>query len=207
MVKIPELPGNYRPGDVVNGHVLSPRGHWIPLADAPSRGVEPRRYLETQVSTMRDSNSPTRVARERPRGQGAYGAPPSATPPAPAWVPGTTTAQTRIYSPAPTVTPASAQSPAPARARPGAATPLPRVGATPSTMAPPAQRPPSDTSTPNPHPPSGPVRGGPTDTPPSPTQRSGRGRLFGIIVVVFILVQVISRIARDLPDLFGSGAP
>lgn len=61
MVKIPELPGSYRPGDVVNGHVLTPRGHWVSLDEAAARGVRPRRWLSSQVSTIRDPSSPSRL--------------------------------------------------------------------------------------------------------------------------------------------------
>lgn len=84
MVKIPEQPGSYRPGDVVNGHVLTERGHWIPLADAPARGARPRRYLAPQVSTLRAADSPSELANEnRPpaaRSAPAAGSAPAARP-------------------------------------------------------------------------------------------------------------------------------
>jgi len=57
MVKIPEMPGSYEPGDVVNGHILTPRGNWVPLGDPRAAGLRPR-YLDQGVSTVRDPSSP-----------------------------------------------------------------------------------------------------------------------------------------------------
>lgn len=254
MVKIPELPGNYRTGDVVNGHVLTPRGHWVPLAEAASRGAQPRRYLDTQVSTLRDSDAPTQVSRERPRApQTTYSAQPQA-----AWVPGTTTTAAPTPSPqaaareaaardaatrpaagprtttpmrptaAPSTTarqgqgatpppPASGYSspvapPPPAAAYrqgpggptgapapggpyapppPRAGQNLPRVGANPSTAGPTIR-------------PSGPTSGGSASNVPPPTirQRKRGGGVIGFAVVAFILFQIISAFARNVPDFF-----
>ncbi|NLF05087.1 MAG: hypothetical protein GX593_08845 [Actinomycetales bacterium] len=39
MVKIPELPGGYQPGDVVNGHVLTEGGNWVPVETAPTHSA------------------------------------------------------------------------------------------------------------------------------------------------------------------------
>jgi len=58
-VNIPELPGSYRPGDVVGGFVLTERGHWVPV-DSPRAGnLRRRRFLSTQVSTLRDPDKPS----------------------------------------------------------------------------------------------------------------------------------------------------
>ena len=58
-MKIPEIPGNYRPGDVVNGRVLTERGHWVEIDNARADGLV-RRHLSTEVSTVRDSDKPSR---------------------------------------------------------------------------------------------------------------------------------------------------
>lgn len=57
MADIPELPGSYRPGDVVNGHILTERGHWVELGSERAKGLRPR-FLGTQVSTIRDPDKP-----------------------------------------------------------------------------------------------------------------------------------------------------
>ncbi|NLF05088.1 MAG: hypothetical protein GX593_08850 [Actinomycetales bacterium] len=210
MVKIPELPGSYRPGDVVNGHVLSPRGHWVSLADAASRGIRVRRYLDTQVSTIRDSEAPTPVLRERPRAQGptaTYQLPP--VPPQPP-ISGTTTAPPRVSQPRPATPPppGPARTPTPARTPAHGPAPLPRVQATPSTFAappPPATPPPARTGPGGATSPSGtanPYAARPSPPRPAPprssnNQSAGR-KIIGIIVVAFILFQVLSGILRSI---------
>ncbi len=81
MVKIPELPGNYRPGDVVNGFVLTTRGHWVPVDNARAEGLK-LRYLGSAVSTVHDPDKPSsEIPRRQAQGPAAQRSPSSATPP------------------------------------------------------------------------------------------------------------------------------
>jgi hypothetical protein len=41
---MPELPPSYKPGDIVNGHVLAQDGRWIPLNPEPG-GAPPNQYV------------------------------------------------------------------------------------------------------------------------------------------------------------------
>lgn len=210
MVKIPDIPGNYRAGDVVNGHVLSPRGHWISLADAAARGVTPRRYLDTQVSTMRDADTPTQVMRGQPRtarptagptaaprpaaprpatyAAGSTTTPRAAAPPPATYAAGSTTTP-RVTAPPPAQPRVTAPPPAQPRGT-APPPPLPRVAAAPSA------------SRPVPAPP--PASGRPRS---SSNQSPVRGKVIGFIVVAFILFQIVMSIARSAGDMFSSAEP
>lgn len=69
-VKFPEMPGGYRPGDVVNGHILTERGHWIPVDDPvalanhgvqlpgrPAAPARPEPTFDPTLSTRSDRRS------------------------------------------------------------------------------------------------------------------------------------------------------
>jgi len=165
-VKIPEIPGNYRPGDVVNGFILTERGHWVAASNPRAAGLR-RRYLSTQVSTIRDPAAPSSVL----SGQAAATTARTAAPRTAA--PQTTAPQTAAPRTAAPQT-AAPRTAAHQTAAPRTATPTHQARAQPGGVYAPA----------------------PGQQQPASTNRRGVGCLVAIVVFFVILGLVVTAIGR-----------
>lgn len=175
-MRIPELPGSYRPGDVVNGHVLTERGHWVPV-DSPRAGnLRRRRFLSTQVSTIRDPDKPSSEL----SGQQARAA---------------ATAARAQHAPA-----RGHQRPAqePGPQQPVHQQPAPRgavVPGSPSSATPPVNPYLSGRATPRA------ARGGPAPA-PAPTPNRGRRGCLGCLVLVILAIGFLVPIVQGVRGFF-----
>lgn len=171
-MKIPEIPGSYQPGDVVNGHVLTERGHWVELGNDRAAGLR-RRYLSTNVSTVRDPDKPSSELSGTERQAAAYSAShtPTPPPPGPPPSPGPTYSQGPPDAQGPSQPPGPTYSAGPPRS----AGPTPAQGPSPYTASAP---------------------GGPTSGPQQQPQK--KNGCAGCLVVAVVVLAAIGLIVAAL---------